>query len=578
MLRNTLFAAALLLVSSAALQNVTRAADDMDSPLGAIPEDVSVVVRWKTPKASFARTQQLVQQIDAEIGGQMKGFGAFLGLLISNPAMQGIDAERDWWAAVFPAADAEPGIVFIVPVSDADAARQAVIGEFHFVQHGDWLLYTDQQPLAERLTARIGGEGKAVEPLIGREADEVFQSGDLSAFVNVRRLAEIYRANLDQLIEEVESQFSMIENLPVQGTPFGIRSVIGLYRTVFRGMVQGVRDSETLTVALNAGERGLSCEELLTVKSDSPTAQQFAQHAPSDLTLVGRLPADRLAYFGFHGDTQAFVRWATEFGRSVLPASADAQQAADELVEGYKQLKLGDYAAAFNLADLETGVLRSTTVTEVDKPDAARELTRKTVVRMGTIESAEFKQQVELRTNAEDYGPYQADITTVRQEYAQDNPFGQGQEQAMQMMFGPEGLATRTVYTKDALVQTLGGGRPTMEAAIEALSGRQNAALSDRVAFKTVREQLSPEANVLLIVDVPGLMSDFMRIVSAGGIPIPFSEDDARRLELRRSYSGLSISTGSTTLRSRLWIPAAQARGIAKVARAIEELANQPEF
>jgi hypothetical protein len=578
MLRKARFAVALLLVSSAALQGVTRAADDSDTPLAAIPEDVSVVVRWKTPKASFARTQQLVQQVDAEIGGQMKGFGAFLGLLVSNPALQGIDQQRDWWAAVFPAANADPGIVFIVPVTDADAARQAVIGEFHFVHHGDWLLYTDQQPLAERITAHIAGEGKSVEPLIGREANEVFQSGDLSAFVNVRRLAEIYRANLDQLIEEVESQFSMIENLPVQGTPFAIRSVIGLYRTIFRALIQGVRDSETLTVALNAGERGLSCEELLTVQSESQTAKLFAQHAPSDLALVGRLPADRLAYFGFHGDTQAFTRWAMEFGRSMLPASADAQQAADELVEGYKQLKLGDYAVAFNLADLETGVLRSTTVTEVDKPDAVRDLSRKTVVRMGTIDSAEFKQQVELRSNAEDYGPYQADITTVRQEFAPDNPFGQSQEQAMQMMFGPEGLTTRSVYTKDALVQTLGGGRPTMEAALEALGNQGNAALSGRLAFKTVRERLSPEANVLLVVDVPSLMSDFMRIVSAGGIPIPFSEDDARQLNLKRSYSGLSITTGSTTLRSRLWIPAEQAKGIAKVARAIEELANQPEF
>ena len=578
MLRKALFAVALLLVSSAVLQSATRAADDTDTPLAAIPEDVSVVVRWKTPKASFARTQQLVQQIDAQIGGQMKGFGAFLGLLVSNPALQGIDQQRDWWAAVFPDANADPGIVFIVPVTDADAARQAVIGEFHFVNHGDWLLYTDQQPLAERITARIGGEGKSVEPLIGREAHEVFQSGDLSAFANVRRLIEIYRANLDQLIEEVESQFSMIENLPVQGTPFDIRSVIRLYRTVFRALIQGVRDSETLTVALNAGERGLSCEELLTVESDSPTAKLFAQHAPSDLELVGRLPADRLAYFGFHGDTQVFTRWAAEFGRSMLPASADAQQAVNELVDGYKQLKLGDYAIAFNLADLETGVLRSTTVSEIDKPDAVRDLTRKTVVRMGTIDSADFKQQVELRTNAEDYGAYQADITTVRQEFAQDNPFGQGQEQAMQMMFGPEGLTTRIVYTPDALVQTLGGGRPTMEAALDALSGQQNAALSGRVTFKTVREQLSPEANVLLIVDVPGLMSDFMRIVSAGGIPIPFNEDDARRLELRRTYSGLSITTGSTTVRGRLWIPAEQAKGIAKVARAIEELANQPEF
>jgi hypothetical protein len=468
--------------------------------------------------------------------------------------------------------------VLIVPAKDADAARNAVGGDLHFVTHGGWLLYTDKQPLAERITARIGGEGQSISSVIGRESMAVLEGGDLSAFVRVRRLVEIYRGNLDQLVEQVEAQFSMAENLPIQPAPFDLRSVIEMYRTLFRGLIQGVRDAETLTIAITADERGLGLEELLTVQAGSAAAKLFEQHSPSDLDLVGRLPADRLAYLAFHGDSQAFTRWAAEFETSMFPASADARKAVQEMIEGYKPLKLGDYAIAFHLADLETGFLRTTTVTEVDKPEAVRDLTRRTVVRMGTIDTADFKQQVELRTNAEAYGPYQADITTVRQEFSEDNPFGQGEEQVMQMMFGPEGLTTRVVYARDAVVQTLGGGRPTMEAALQALAGEEKSALGSQPMFQAIREKLAPEANLVLVTDVASLMSDVMRLVSASGIPVPFSEEDAEQLELKRSYSGLSITAGSTTARCRLWIPAEQAKGIVKVARAIEKIASEPEF
>jgi hypothetical protein len=553
------------------------AASAAEGPLAAIPEDAAVVARWKTPKATFAKSQKLVEQADAGIGGQMRGFGFFLGVLVSNPTLAGVDEKRDWWAAVFHEAQAEPQTVFIVPATDADAARQAVGGGFHFVSHGDWLLYTDQEPLADRIKARIAGEGRSIEAVIGEESRELLEAADLAAFVNVRKLVGIYKTDLDGVVAQVEGELSMAENLPIQPA-FDIRSVIGLYRNLFRAVIQALRDSETLTVGVSAGDGGFGIEHLLTVQAESATARLMQQHAPSDIDLLGKLPADLLAYVGFHGDLHGLTRWAAEFEASMFPAGGDVKKAIAEMVEGYRKIKLGDYAMAVQLADLETGFIRATMVTEVDSPEAVRDLTRKTVVRMGNIDAGDFKQQVELRTNAEAYGPLQADITTVRQQFNNDNPFGQGQEQIMQMMFGPEGLTTRLVYPPGAAVQTLGGGRSTMEAALKALAGEQDAAAGRQPAFTAVRKQLSDQANVIVIADVPGAMADVLRLVSASGIPVPLTEEDAKALELERTYSGLSLTAGATTLRAKVWVPVEQAQGIAKVVRTVEKLANEPEF
>src|SRR5687768_17701445 len=49
---------------------------------------------------------------------------------------------------------------------------------------------------------------------------------------------------------------------------------------------------------------------ILTVQAGTATAKLMEQHAPSDIDLLGRLPAGLLAYVGFHGDLHGLTRWA----------------------------------------------------------------------------------------------------------------------------------------------------------------------------------------------------------------------------------------------------------------------------
>ena len=77
-----------------------------------------------TPVSSFVGKSRLetvkkvvefVSNVDPDAGLLLRPLSLGIGVAISNPELAGLDKQRDWYIAVFPKAEGDPGIVFAIP-------------------------------------------------------------------------------------------------------------------------------------------------------------------------------------------------------------------------------------------------------------------------------------------------------------------------------------------------------------------------------------------------------------------------------------------------------------------------------
>ena len=70
--------------------------------------------------------------------------------LISNPSLQGVDQTKDWYIAVQTKGGGEPAVVFGIPVTNADMAKQGLGEGFKSKAHGSWLFYSEDEAAFRR--------------------------------------------------------------------------------------------------------------------------------------------------------------------------------------------------------------------------------------------------------------------------------------------------------------------------------------------------------------------------------------------------------------------------------------------
>src|SRR5207248_965774 len=103
------------------------------------------------------------------------------------------------------------------------------------------------------------------------DSTTVFESGDVSVFINVPQLAAVYKTQIDETKERVTET---LENAPagVPGAgPAGIdpKQASEIAAQVFGFLVQGLTDTQSCTIAAVVSKEGLNFEDLVRVKASS---------------------------------------------------------------------------------------------------------------------------------------------------------------------------------------------------------------------------------------------------------------------------------------------------------------------
>jgi hypothetical protein len=536
-----------------------------ENPLDAVSTDASAVIRLKTPRATIGKVADLAELVVKGSGDQIRQQSAAIGLAISNPTLAGVDQESDWWVAVYAkGGDNEPDVVFIVPATDLKVMKDALGENVKFMESGKLGVYTTDADAAAKTAARLKGEGKSIATLIDKESQALFASGDASVFINVAQLAVAYKSEIEEHKQKITEN---LENAPIPAGGaggFDPKQAVEIVGKILPILIQGLNDTQSCTVSATISKEGLSFEDLVRLKAGSPTDKLLAKSPPGGLPLLSSLPVGNLVYFGFTWDMADLTKIGEQTALSgVKPeASKEIQNATKEMAK----LKYGSTNSAFGLADSEGGAVRSVSVTEVDDPAKLRELSQKMLKAAGTVENQGVKQTTTIKPDAEKYGANSADVVTVKMEMDDpQNPLGAFMERINAGLFGPDGMVTRSVYLKDRVVATMGGGKQAMTDALAALDKKPSETAKSPV--QQARGKLGAKANLVFLFDVANTIAKILGIAVENQLPIPLDADAVKDLQAKASYFGVGAATEPQGLRVRTHLPLEQMQGIAKIVK-----------
>ncbi|MSR59639.1 MAG: hypothetical protein EXS05_18685 [Planctomycetaceae bacterium] len=535
----------------------------------AISNEAGVVVRIKNPEATVGKIADLVDLVVPGVGMQIRSQFEGIGLAISNPTMAGVDKQADWWLAVYPRpGDEEPEVVFVIPATDLKAMKEGLGANMKFMEYGKFGVYTDDADAAERTAARIKGAGKSIESVVDADSIALFSKGDLSVFIHVTRLLSVYK---NQLTEARERLTQVLENVPSEAPGLPGMNLKTLAEAMTQGLdvlLQGLNDTQSCTIAAMVSKEGLAIEDLVRFAANSKTDALLQKSPPNTLTGLGALPAGGKAYMGLHGDLAGLSQFGMKMSGALLGGNEQAAKDFQAAMAAMQNVKFGDVAASFGIETGESGAIRSVSVSEVAEPSKIRQLTQKMMKSLGTIQTGAIKQTYELKPDAEKQGANSVDLLKIKIEA--DNQGAQESEMMvrfMNMMYGPEGMVTRTVYLKDKIVQTSGGGKDALTQALTTLEKKTETA-GATTPFKSARGQLAAKANLVVLFDLPGALAKLLELVADEGIippVVPISAEMFRTLDLAPSFLGLSMATEPQGLRVFTNIPTEQAQGVAKI-------------
>jgi hypothetical protein len=434
--------------------------------------------------------------------------------------------------------------------------------EYHYISHENWLLYTKDSEVADAVKACVAGTSQNVEGSADEPARRIVMESDAAVWINIAQLVETFSDEIDRASIEARLALAEAGNSVPSVEGINLAAALEMYADLLDGLLQGLKDSRSCTIGLTVEAAGLGFHEYVHLKDDSATDRALRKHRPSALTTFANLPENQLGYLGLHGDMNAFMDWGMNLMMDMLDSSDEDRKAMADVLEESKQLEYGDYVAAFRIGSFDSGLMNMTVLSQVNNAARLRGVYEKIFKAMQNLGSNELlSQSIEFEGEAETIDGYKVDKMTVVQEFDETlDPTGL-QRQMMQIMYGPEGAVTRIAYTENHVAQTTGGGKEQMEALLKSLKTPAAAE-----AFDRARQQLLPQANVVVMFDLAGIVGSALQaVIDSGTLPLPITEDQIDDLGLKPSFMGFSVSTGKSSIQAKHFIESEQIRGLYQI-------------
>jgi len=534
--------------------------------LSAVSRDAAGVIRLRQPEEAATHIGDLVDAVREGLGGQIKAQSGLVGLAVANPTQMGVDKTADWYAAVYlpegvGQSGVDPEIVYIIPASDLKAMRQAIEAqELAFFEHGPYGVYTSKNSGAFEQTRKLleaGGNGSLATQLNDAER-KLLDVGDVSLYINVPRVKQAFADDWDRLLQQARETAA---NLPTEGPLGSTAPMTDLLSKALEATETAANEATGCTIAARASQTGLLVEDLLRFKEGGRVGRFLARHTPAEMPALGQLPAGGIGYLGMSLDFPGLMTWALDLAAAGLNAKGGKPGAGVNVRQELAGVQYGPQVSSLALGDLANGLLKTVTVTDVSDPVKMRDVTRRQMGALDTVDVGNgLKQKYKLQPAGETLGGVPTDVMQVEMQIDPNDPQGAMVAQAMGLIYGPEGMVTRSAYLKDRMVNTAGGGKEAMEQTLKQLAGTPR---TEGPAAQT-RSQLSPRANVVGLLDLPGTLAKALSLFGQsdmGKMFVPLDDETIEQLEMDTSYSGLSLVAEPDAIRAHTQIPAAQIQG-----------------
>ncbi len=535
------------------------------SPLKAIPGDAAVVVRVKGFQATLNKVAALADAVQPGSGNTVKFGGAAIGAGLKNPTMEGVDVAGDFYVAVFVEKDSVPGIVFVVPGKDLAAMEEALGEDVTFLKNNKHGIYSDDEELIDAVKEQLKSKEKdSLADSIDEKSMAVLNRGDISVFVNVPALLEVYKDELEQAKGAVGT---IKDQVPPGETPTGVNmpAIMEKLQEVATILVQAIEDHEGISIALTVTDKDIVLEEFFKLEDDSESGKALKAGTGSDLGLLNSLPADSVGYYAVQCNISNMIAWSSEVMEAIISDEKALKVIKDAMAE-MKGVKFNGIAGSFNLAKSKTGILNSVNLFSVDDPKKVRSLYQKSAAAMKEFEANGTKTEMTYKADAEKIGTTSIDLMTSKITISDDAPNAEKQREMMKAMYGEDGPVSRTAFLKDKLVQTMGGGKAAMESALKAAEG---ASRTPATGIQAVRTKLGTKPNFVGLLDVANLAVKGMEIAKEfGGDELPIDlEKITTGLSLKPSYIGFAVEVQDAAVSLKTVVPVDQMKNIGQIVK-----------
>lgn len=531
-------------------------------PVAAFPANSGVVIRIGDVDATLKKVKELAAVVEPDENKRAMAIssldlvGPMAGAAIDNPAKVGIKPETDSWiAAIAKGGQEEPVLIIAIQPSDVAAVKDAVGDAYTYIEYENWLLYTKDEEAAKSVKACVAGDAPSIEPEGDETTQAIFMKSDVAVFVHIKELVKTYKDELDLARGQVDQVLSEAENSvgpQVQG--MDMNAVFNMYRDLFSSLLTVLEESNSCTFGVSVSSEGIHFDEYLNVKPETATSKFLAKHPQATLKSLNMLPVKQPVYLGVSADMVSISQWGMELVKSMMGDDKKAAAELDSAMEKMKELELGEYVTSLGLGDLESGLLRSATISEVADAKQTKGVYTEMFKAMSKMNNPVVKQQFVYEADAEKVGGQSVDTLTVKQEFDESiDPTGV-QKEMMEKMYGPGGAVSRLVYLDNHVVQTLGGGTDALAALLKSVKSPS----SDAVVEAT-RSQLAPEANLVALVDLPSLVIRGIYVAAEAGLLDPSVIPE---LDIQRSYLGYSVAVSAKGVDVDAHVPAEQIKGL----------------
>ncbi len=535
-----------------------------------IPDTASFVVRLQTPDQTVKDVANFVDQVQPGFGPVVEGQAAALGQAIQNPTLAGVDRTKDWYLLAFPSpspnpSDSPPEAVYLIPVTDADAARAALGDRFGFAEKNGYLAWSEEAILAEQMKSCFDGKTAAISKKMDEASAKKMMASHLTVFINAEALKATYADELARADEQLEEVLAaMADQIKVANPGLDPEMALGIYRTMGAYLIQAARDSESAVASINITDGILRIEELLTVAKGSQADQFLASHPVSDMARLTKIPAGLDGYFGVSGDPTRLIAWAGEFLDSQVTDEA-AKQKFVKALKAMEGVKIGAYVGGGGLDLDRDDALQLFGTVEANPADQLRAATMMFQDEMkyeigGITQTQSFKMNVDtIDGQAVDLYQFNQTVPPAL------DPTGI-QSAINKRFYGANGLQQRLVFKKDLVMTTAGGGTEAMKQLLNASEWTDSNLLKARAA-------LHKESNLILLTDVPNMVLDFAKLIlETGTIPVPVQAEQLEPLKIAPSYAGFSMAVAPQQLHFRTNVPVETFQGFAQIGMFVQGL------
>ena len=524
-----------------------------DEPLQTFGTETDVLIRLAVPEATIEKVAGLAEGVQAGFGDMVRQQGPMgLGQGLQVPGLKGVDQSRDVWVAVFAAKEGEPNVVVGLPATNADAVVSALPDRAKSRVAGDWVYYT----ITRADLPQPAQSGASISSLLTGEPEAVFDSGDLSVFINIKHLKETFADEIAHGRQQVQGVIQQIGQAVQQQQQSGMnmQPIMEMYGSMFECAFQAVEDAAAASAAVTVSDAGVQVEEYVQFVDGSATAEKLASHPTSAFQTLAQLPPDGFVNFGISCDMDGFMEWGWEMNAMMLGDDPETREKFDAAMEGWKGITFKTIVGSFTLGNPATGLFQYSAIAQATPVKAIRKNMLGMMDVLGEIEAYGMKQTMTVEQDAEEISGKSIDLFTVKQEVdPQMDPTG-AQRMMQSMMFGPDGMVSRLAYFDDYYVQVMGGGSEAMKAAIDAA---QNPTTMHRP------EGLLDESNLAVLIDLPRLVTSALQTASGiPGVNLPVDGKTLANLQFETSYVGVTMRGEPSALRSKTSVPVEQLRGV----------------